>query len=145
MRVKLRGSVEGKILAHVFMDPEMEVMGTLYGTRTNDLLEIIESLSPEQLESRPNKCEPNYVDMTKKLDELNRNYNGNLLPLGWYHNHPGHGLFMSQDDIKVHETYPPNTVAMVIDTKFTGSPIYKFFTIENGTVKKIPYEIDYLW
>lgn len=98
---------------------------------------------PEQVESTPVKCEPNYEDIVRLLKEFDVKYNGNLSPVGWVHNHPGYGLFMSPDDVEVHKFYPQKSVAMVIDTKLFSEHKYKFFTLEYGNIVEVPLEVDH--
>ncbi len=52
--------------------------------------------------------------------------------VGWYHSHPGHGLFLSQTDVETHMQFcqfSPYTVSLVADPKSEEFGIWVF---ENG-------------
>ena len=52
--------------------------------------------------------------------------------VGWYHSHPGHGLFLSQTDVETHMQFcqfSPYTVSLVADPKSEEFGIWIF---ENG-------------
>jgi proteasome lid subunit RPN8/RPN11 len=73
------------------------------------------------------------------IDELSDMHNNNLCRVGWYHSHTGFGLFLSEEDIRTHLTYPESSVAMVVDS--TGGQAYKFFTLVGRDVKEVPYDV----
>ncbi|MEM7370986.1 MAG: hypothetical protein AAF587_20395 [Bacteroidota bacterium] len=52
-----------------------------------------------------------------------------LVTIGWFHTHPGHGLFLSQPDLRIHEGFFKNNyqLAMEIDTKSQDLDV-AFFT-----------------
>lgn len=52
--------------------------------------------------------------------------------VGWYHSHPGHGLFLSQTDLQTHmgfHQFTPYAVSLVADPKSGEFGIWIF---ENG-------------
>jgi len=61
----------------------------------------------------------------------------NLKMVGWFHTHPGFGIFMSEDDYFIHNNFfsKPWSVAYVVD------PVKKqdgFFGWSNGNIVRIP-------
>jgi proteasome lid subunit RPN8/RPN11 len=53
--------------------------------------------------------------------------------VGWYHSHPGHGLFLSQTDLETHMQFyqfSPYALSLVVDPK---SAEFGIWIYENGT------------
>jgi proteasome lid subunit RPN8/RPN11 len=53
--------------------------------------------------------------------------------VGWYHSHPGQGLFLSQTDVQTHmqfHQFSPYAVSLVADPKSSEFGIWIY---ENGT------------
>ncbi|MFX0085298.1 MAG: Mov34/MPN/PAD-1 family protein [Candidatus Hodarchaeota archaeon] len=70
---------------------------------------------------------------------------GNSYCVGWWHSHPGYGLFLSQTDISTHiysfQMHNNQSVALVIEpTKIDGSgrALFQFFQV-NGEQGKTPF------
>lgn len=69
--------------------------------------------------------------------------------VGWYHSHPGHGVFFSQEDIESHERFlefNSNFKALVIDPiqAKRGDPLadcVKFYTVEKGKTLIYDYRL----
>ena len=85
---------------------------------------------------------PEYNDVfkieigTKTLvDELGdaQDRNPELEVIGWFHTHPGHGLFLSTSDLSVQRHFPNDyQVAMEIDSLTSGLDMSIFTRKENG-------------
>lgn len=64
--------------------------------------------------------------------------------LGWCHNHPSIGIFMSRRDIDSHSKYFqsffPDAIAMVTDSLSDTGLAFDFFRVFNGKAKRVPYE-----
>ena len=56
--------------------------------------------------------------------------------LGWYHTHPGYGVFLSGHDLFVHESFysAPHHVAVVVDPKASPRERVGVFVWEEGKV-----------
>ncbi len=70
---------------------------------------------------------------------------GNSYCVGWWHSHPGYGLFLSQTDISTHiysfQMHNNQSVALVVEpTKIDGSgrALFQFFQV-NGEKGKTPF------
>lgn len=59
-----------------------------------------------------------------------------LVTIGWFHTHPGHGLFLSQPDLRIHEGFFKSNyqLAMEIDTKSTDLDVAFFTRDVNGVI-----------
>ncbi len=59
--------------------------------------------------------------------------------VGWYHSHPGHGLFLSQTDLETHMSFyqfSPYAISLVVDPKSNEFGVWIF---ENGVgVVQVP-------
>ncbi|MHA1144160.1 MAG: Mov34/MPN/PAD-1 family protein [Candidatus Helarchaeota archaeon] len=74
-----------------------------------------------------------------------------LIIQGWYHSHPGIGIFLSPDDMKnhlVYTTFNPTAIALVFDHTEHREPVspgFKIFiTPEPGSIsayEEVPFEI----
>ena len=71
--------------------------------------------------------------------------NGDSYCVGWWHSHPGYGLFLSQTDISTHiysfQLHNNQSVALVVEpTKInqTGRAAFQFFQV-NGQQGKTPF------
>lgn len=60
----------------------------------------------------------------------------NLETIGWFHTHPGHGLFLSQPDLRIHEGFfrQPFQVAMEIDTLSPNLDTAFFTRSQSGAI-----------
>ncbi|MGE5403381.1 MAG: Mov34/MPN/PAD-1 family protein [Candidatus Saccharibacteria bacterium] len=61
--------------------------------------------------------------------------------VGWFHTHPGFGIFLSADDIFIHKNFfdLPWQVAYVVDPVNETAGLFGW---GQGSVKPIPYEVD---
>jgi proteasome lid subunit RPN8/RPN11 len=121
--IKLHYTALNKILRHGFRfsHPKgerqdwVECMGFLIGNVTDDLVEINDAIPMVH----GNLVEVEFKDEHySKADEINQNLTNENWIVGWYHTHPGHGLFLSPVDKVNHagyQTLNPNAVALVFD------------------------------
>jgi proteasome lid subunit RPN8/RPN11 len=59
--------------------------------------------------------EETQADLIRRSDQINQQY-PNLRRVGWYHSHPGHGVFLSRYDLNVCLDFTkPTQVALVVD------------------------------
>jgi proteasome lid subunit RPN8/RPN11 len=120
----------------------VEVGGVLFGIRHGDLVRV--------LAFRPTACEhaagPSFV-----LSEKDRRALENLLesakrdrtlrglePVGWYHSHTRSEIFLSEEDLEIHDRYFPESgqIAMVIQpAQFGPARVGFFFREPDGTVQ----------
>jgi len=106
---------------HVSLQPGLEAGGILLGRSEVDAhsvnLVVLSSLPAEAVQSGP--AHLTFTQETWRLLENRRlaQYRDALV-LGWYHSHPGLGLFLSGFDRRLHQQifgHEPWSVALVID------------------------------
>ncbi len=75
------------------------------------------------------------IEAWKTLADVQDNYT-DLETLAWFHTHPGHGLFLSQADLKIHQGFFKKRyqLAIEIDTLSDGLDIAFFTRTLNGDV-----------
>jgi 26S proteasome regulatory subunit N11 len=121
--IKLHYTALNKILRHGFRFSHpngerkdwVECMGFLVGDVTDEVVEINDAIPMVH----GNLVEVEFQDEHySKADEINQSLTDKNWIVGWYHTHPGHGLFLSPVDKVNHSGYQslnPNAVALVFD------------------------------
>lgn len=73
--------------------------------------------------------------IAKDLGNIQDNY-PELMLVGWFHTHPGHGLFLSKPDLRIHDSFfkEPYQLAMEIDTLTPQFEAAFFTRMNNGKV-----------
>lgn len=125
-----------QIWQHAGKQPGCEVAGILLGDVYQDdkygilYVEIQQSFALTTVETGPAHVIFTH-DVWTEVDNTCRTVFPGLKKLGWYHSHPGIGVFMSPLDIQVHAVNFPLAwhVALVVDA-VTGS--YRFFRWRRG-------------
>lgn len=109
--------VHEAIYEHVFASLEAEVGGVLIGRLKEDgsplITNIIPALEAEGARSRVTFTHQAWSAIHARLD---REHSGKEI-LGWYHSHPGFGIFLSEHDLFIHRNFfaRPEQVAIVVD------------------------------
>jgi len=109
--------VRERIYDHVFSSLEAEVGGVLIGHLREDgsplVTAIIPALEAEGGRSRVTFTHEAWSTIHSTLD---RSYPGKEI-LGWYHSHPGFGIFLSEHDLFIHRNFfgRAEQVAIVVD------------------------------
>jgi proteasome lid subunit RPN8/RPN11 len=109
--------VRGRIYDHVFSSPHAEVGGVLVGHLRPDgsprITSIIPALEAEGARSRVTFTHEAWSAIHATLD---RDHPGEEI-LGWYHSHPGFGIFLSEHDLFIHRNFfgRPEQIAIVVD------------------------------
>jgi proteasome lid subunit RPN8/RPN11/predicted RNA-binding Zn-ribbon protein involved in translation (DUF1610 family) len=118
---------------------EQEIIGVLIGRVYDNLLVVNQAVSGEQA-SGLTRVKLDNTTLAKIIDQImTGKLEGNIL--GWYHSHPGFGVFMSQTDVstqQVLQQFSKKVAALVIDPK---EDKYGVFTIDRSNgVMRIPDE-----
>lgn len=109
--------VQAAIYEHVFSHPDAEVGGVLVGSRMGDGHSLVSG------SVRANTARGDLTTLTfthEAWEEIHatieREHNGREI-VGWYHSHPGHGIFLSGHDKFIHQNFfgDPACLALVID------------------------------
>lgn len=116
MRARIYPLALGKILKHSLTNLEREVIGLLIGKMQGQVLEIWDAVTGEQY-GKQGFVELNEEIQAEVAEKLQKERKG-LTIVGWYHSHPGLGVFLSGTDISTQKLYQklyPKAVALVID------------------------------
>jgi 26S proteasome regulatory subunit N11 len=116
VRARIYPLALGKILKHSLTNLEREVIGLLIGKMQGQVLEIWDAVTGEQY-GKQGFVELNEEIQAEVAEKLQKERKG-LTIVGWYHSHPGLGVFLSGTDISTQKLYQklyPKAVALVID------------------------------
>lgn len=109
--------VRDVIYDHVFAHPGSEVGGVLVGARLGEGRALLAG------SVRADLAEGDLTSLTFTQDAwaeihaaIERDHAGSEI-VGWYHSHPGHGIFLSGHDEFIHKNFfaDPSCLALVID------------------------------
>lgn len=109
--------VRERICDHAFSSLEAEVGGVLIGHLREDgsplVTGIIPALEADGARSRVTFTHEAWSTIHSTLD---RDHPGEEI-LGWYHSHPGFGIFLSEHDLFIHRNFfgRPEQIAIVVD------------------------------
>ena len=118
MRVAgLTNRIRASIYDHVFDSPNAEVGGVLVGHRQPAGTPIVSNIIPalaaretlDTLTFTHDAWAFIHQEMESRFPELEI--------VGWYHSHPGHGVFLSADDLFIHHNFfnDGTSIAFVVD------------------------------
>jgi len=130
-----KGTLE-KVVEHAKSTPNQQVVGVLIGKMSDQTIVVEDAVSGE-IEVEVGKATLRGESIAKIADDIiNKKIAGNVV--GWYHSHPGYGIFMSDIDISTQtrlQQFSSYILALVVDpsTGDTG-----FFTLDQGTGNVLP-------
>lgn len=105
------------IYDHVFSSLNAEVGGILVGHVREDGSPLVTSIIPA-LEAEGGRSRVTFTHEAWSVIHatLDRDYPGEGI-LGWYHSHPGFGIFLSEHDLFIHRNFfaRPEQIAIVVD------------------------------
>jgi len=138
-------SINKKALAKIRKEAratDHEIIGVLIGKVYDNLLVVTDAVSGEQA-SGATRVKLDNVTLAKIVNRIMEGeIKGNIL--GWYHSHPGFGVFMSATDIgtqQMLQQFSRKVAALVIDPT---EDHYEIFTLDNNNgVISIPDEMIY--
>lgn len=115
--IGLTERVRAEIHQHVFGHPDREVGGVLVGQRIDERAVQVRGMIPA-LEAVGQATAVTFTHKAWEVvhSELDRRF-PEMQIVGWYHSHPGFGIFLSRDDLFIHESFfsKPWQFAYVID------------------------------
>ncbi len=139
-----------KVIRHALSSPRREVAGLLIGRERGEELLVTDAVTGHQTGSLGHVALDELV--MARLTELLHSSGVGLYIVGWYHSHPGIGVFMSAIDYATQLNYQrlyPKSVALVVDpveiinSKVLTPNSMKFFRVEeDGTVVELKAVID---
>ena len=112
--------VEGALIyPHVFENADREVGGVLIGnaSRTGGMPLVsgaIEALSADEQRASLTFTQAAWEHVHRTLD---RDFPSDAQIVGWYHSHPGFGIFLSEHDLFIHRNFfsGASQIALVVD------------------------------
>lgn len=104
------------VRGHVRRHPDIEVGGILLGNRAGGRSRITASVEAHGAQGDITSLTFTHESWAAMLVEIDERHPDTEV-LGWYHSHPGHGIFLSEHDRFIHRNFFPATwhVALVID------------------------------
>jgi len=110
------GEVLAGIETHAFSDTRTEVGGVLVGNLNEDGARVLAALPALKAVGGQTNVTFTHEVWDEVLDLIDRDHPGQQI-VGWYHTHPGFGLFLSEYDMFIHRNFftDPRMVALVVD------------------------------
>ncbi|MCK5603369.1 hypothetical protein KAR91_15905 [Candidatus Pacearchaeota archaeon] len=129
-----------KINEHSKRDPKSRIIGIFLGRLVNETLMVEDAVSGKMKMSN-NKVALQKEAIARIADGIiNQRIEGNII--GWYHSHPGYGVFMSEVDLNTQKTlnqFSPNILAIVYDPSTEEFGFFAF-NFEKNYVERISNE-----
>ena len=114
----LRGPVLDQVYAHVFSNADREVGGVLVGQTSPEhsvprVTAAIAAASAGEQRTTLTFTQDTWEHVHRVLE---RDHPGQQI-VGWYHSHPGFGIFLSDDDMFIHRNFfsGASQIALVVD------------------------------
>lgn len=150
MTVRISGTALAKVIRHAVSSPRREVAGLLIGRERGEELLVTDAVTGHQTGSLGHVSLDEMV--MARLTELLHSSGTGLYIVGWYHSHPGIGVFMSAIDYATQLNYQrlyPRSVALVVDpvevlsSRVLTPTSMKFFRVEeDGSVVEVKAVIE---
>lgn len=105
------------IYDHVFANPSAEVGGVLVGARMGEGQALLQgSVRADLAQGDLTSLTFTHDAWTQIHAAITRDHNDAEI-VGWYHSHPGHGIFLSNHDEFIHRNFfgDPSCLALVVD------------------------------
>lgn len=132
--------VLGAIGEHVDSDPRTEVGGILVARMIDGRRIIVDHIEAHAADGDVTSLTFTHEAWADIHAEMERKHAGAEIS-GWYHSHPGHGVFLSGHDRFVHEHFFPATwhVALVIDPQHRTDGLFAW---RDGALVQVAGEHD---
>lgn len=108
--------VQARLEEHAFSETAREVGGILIGTLVQGGVEITASIPALRAAGAATHVTFTHEVWADVLDTVESDHPGQQI-VGWYHTHPGFGLFLSEYDLFIHRNFftDERMVALVVD------------------------------
>lgn len=133
--------VRDAIYAHVYSDPANEVGGLLAGDLRPDGVMVVGAVRAEGASGDVTSLTFTHESWSAMLAELEAQYPGAEI-VGWYHSHPGHGVFLSRHDEFIHSNFFPAAwqFAIVVDPHHHNEGLFMWRDGQLPPVAKAPVD-----
>lgn len=110
------GPVLQSIRQHARQSPDAEICGVLIGRQGDDGTIVTGAVAGEGAAQGGAHVTFTQEAWVKIHEEKDRKYSGQAI-VGWYHSHPGFGVFLSDQDLFIHKNFfsSPGSLAWVYD------------------------------
>lgn len=114
--VTFQGSVLQSIRQHARSSPHAEICGALIGRQSETGTVVVGAVAGEGAAQGGAHVTFTQEAWVRIHEEKERKYSGQAI-VGWYHSHPGFGVFLSDHDIFIHKHFfsTPGSLAWVYD------------------------------
>ena len=158
-QVVIKQAVLDEIHSHGRSSPEAEICGVLVGNvyRDNEgpYLYIGNSIRGDSAENRAAQVTFKAETWTHIQDVMERNHADERI-VGWYHTHPGFGIFLSGMDLFIQDNFfnLPWQVALVFDPTSGEEGVFVWraghsdrqpFLIQEDTIEEVQAKPNYEW
>ncbi len=130
----LPAAIQDALESHAFSETEKEVGGVLVGRLLQYEAEVTAFIPALKAEGSATNVTFTHDVWADVLDRVENDYPGQQI-VGWYHTHPGFGLFLSEYDLFIHSSFfaDERMVALVVDP-LAGDAAW--FGWDNGEIVK---------
>ena len=116
LKIKCDKEIMMQIESHCFSELEVEVGGFLlgkYDDGSSEILAAVKAGKTRQTQTQLTFTHETWDDLHKLIDDKYPE----LELIGWYHSHPGFGVFLSDYDAFIQHSFfsSPHNVALVVD------------------------------
>ena len=134
-RQQLRKVASRDMYGHVFHNSDREVGGVLVGSKEGDLPIIhasIRAMKADEQRATLTFTQDSWEYVHRVIDE----HFQDCEIVGWYHSHPGFGIFLSEHDKFIHRNFfnDPSQIAYVIDPVAGTEGV---FTWQDGEIQPL--------
>jgi proteasome lid subunit RPN8/RPN11 len=135
VKLQIDNEVTRSIRQHARAHMKTEVCGVLIGEQRGDVVEVqasIEALNAAQAGTHVTFTQDAWEEIYRVKDQMYPD----LRIVGWYHSHPGFGVFLSEHDTFIHRNFfsSPNQVAWVYDPHTDEEGCFGWF---DGRIERI--------
>jgi proteasome lid subunit RPN8/RPN11 len=117
--IVIHDAVRERVYDHVFASLESEVGGVLLGPRNGDgpvaVTASVEALEADNQTASVTFTQESWAGIYEQMEK----HHPGLSIVGWYHSHPGFGIFLSDYDLFIHRSFfsDERQVAYVVDPR----------------------------
>ncbi len=139
--ISIKENIFNEIMNHAKQDLYRELGGVLLGGHNKKLIYIEDFIKAEDVENSGTHIKFTHKCWEKIFKELDSR-NNDMKIIGWYHTHPGMGVFLSSMDRFIVENFfnMPYQVSLVIDPVSEKKDFFRYYEKETIKWKNVKYE-----
>ena len=135
LSVAISGSVLQNIRLHARSEPQREICGVLLGSQVEGQTRVVAALKGQGANQGDAHVTFTQETWNKIHQEKDAKYPNEKI-VGWYHSHPGFGVFLSDHDLFIHKNFfsQPGQLAWVFDPHSDEEGCFGW---ENNEIRRI--------